>query len=122
MEEVKFDFEDLKVYQKALEFVDSIYKITKKFPKEELYSLTSQFIRASNSIALNIGEGYGETIPLFLRYAKIVKGSLRECVVCTTIAFHQSYILEAENNELRFKLAEISKMLSGLINYVKSKN
>ncbi|MFH0864552.1 MAG: four helix bundle protein [Bacteroidota bacterium] len=121
MEEVKFDFEDLKVYQKSLDFIDIIYKITKKFPKEELYILTSQFIRASNSIALNTAEGYGETKPLFLRYAKIAKGSLRECVVCLTISYRQKYISEAENNELRYKLAEISKMLSGLVNYVKSK-
>jgi four helix bundle protein len=122
MEEIKFDFEDLKVYQKALDFVDSVYKITKKFPKEELYILTSQFIRASNSIAQNIAEGYGETRPLFLRYAKIAKGSLRECVVCVTIAFRQKYISDKEKNELRYSLAEVSKMLSGLMNYVKSKN
>jgi len=122
MEEIKFDFEDLKVYQKALDFVDSVYKITKKFPKEELYILTSQFIRASNSIAQNIAEGYGETRPLFLRYAKIAKGSLRECVVCVAIAFRQKYISDKEKNELRYSLAEVSKMLSGLMNYVKSKN
>ena len=121
MEEVKFDFEDLKVYQKALDLVDSVYTITKKFPKEELYILASQFIRASNFIAQNIAEGYGETRPLFLRYAKISKGSLRECVVCTTIAFRQKYISSNENNELRYCLAEISKMLSGLVKYVKSK-
>lgn len=121
MEEVKFDFEDLKVYQKALDFVDSVYKVNKKFPKEELYSLTSQFIRASNSIAQNIAEGYDETRPLFLRYAKIAKGSLRECVVCTTIAYRQKYNSEQENNEMRYNLAEMSKMLSGLVKFVKSK-
>ncbi len=54
MEDPKFKFEDLKVYQKSLDFVDDVYSIVKKFTKEEMYGLTSQYRRASVSIALNI--------------------------------------------------------------------
>ena len=61
MVKVKFAFEDLKVYQKALDFVDSVYSISSTFPKEEKYGLASQFTRASTSIALNIAEGAGDT-------------------------------------------------------------
>lgn len=61
MEDIKFKFEDLQVYQKALDFVDIAYNITKKFPEIERYGLTSQFIRAAVSIALNIAEGSGDT-------------------------------------------------------------
>lgn len=53
MNEDVFDFENLKVYQKSLEYVDFVYEITKDFPKEEIFSLTNQFRRASVSICLN---------------------------------------------------------------------
>ena len=89
-----FDFESLELYKKSLDFIDFVYKITIPFPKEEEYRLVSQFINAANSISLNIGEGYGETIPLALRYLRITRGSIRECLVCSTIAFRRSYIDE----------------------------
>ena len=50
MEEVKFNFEDLKVYQKALDFIDFTYQLTSGFPSNEKYGLTSQFNRAAVSI------------------------------------------------------------------------
>jgi four helix bundle protein len=59
MNEEQFDFENLKVYQKALDYVDFVYKITKTFPKEEMFSLSDQFRRAATSICLNIAEGSG---------------------------------------------------------------
>ncbi len=59
MNQERFDFENLKVYQRALEYVDFVYSITKSFPKTEMFSLTDQFKRASISICLNIAEGSG---------------------------------------------------------------
>lgn len=56
-----FKFEELKVYQKSLDFIDVVYQVTIPFPQEERYGLTSQFRRASTSIALNIAEGSGST-------------------------------------------------------------
>ncbi len=56
MEEVKFSFEELRVYQKSLDFVDEVYKITKEFPNDERFGLTTQYRRAAQSIALNIAE------------------------------------------------------------------
>lgn len=52
-----FKFEDLIMYQKALDFADFVYEQVNKFPKEETYRLSSQFIRAADAIALNIAEG-----------------------------------------------------------------
>jgi len=76
--EIIFRFENLKVYQKALDYIDWVYRITKNFSKEELFGLTSQFRRASQSIALNIAEGVGENKKQFVRYLTIAKDSLRE--------------------------------------------
>jgi four helix bundle protein len=59
MNEERFDFENLKVYQKAFEYVDFVYEVTKDFPKDEMFSLIDQFKRASISICLNIVEGSG---------------------------------------------------------------
>jgi four helix bundle protein len=119
MKTIKFKFEDLQVYQKALDFTDSTYAITKNFPNAERYALTSQFIRASISIALNIAEGTGDTNAQFNRFLQIAIGSVKECVVCTTIAKRQDYISIEQEKELREKLEELSKMITSLQKYLK---
>jgi four helix bundle protein len=121
MEDVKFNFEDLKVYQKALNFIDITYTLTAKFPKEELYGLTSQFNRAAVSIALNTSEGSGDTDAQFHRYLQTAADSVRECVTCSTVAVRRKYITPEENNEARLMLLEILKMISSLQRYLKSK-
>ncbi len=117
-----FNFENLITYQKALDFVDKAYFFTDKFPDHELYGLTSQFRRAACSIALNIGEGAGSTDNDFNNFLRIYKRSIRECVVCTTIAFRTNYISDEENNLSRLKLIELAKLNSGLVNAIKRKN
>lgn len=73
-------FEDLIVWQKSHEFALAICALTKHFPKEELYGLTSQFRRASVSIAANIAEGYKKKgVKDKLRFFNIAQGSLEEC-------------------------------------------
>ena len=73
-------------------------------------------------MALNLGEGYGETYPLFTKYYKIYKGSLRECVVCTEISFRRKYINEEDRLFSRTKLVELSKMIVGLKKYLEKRN
>ncbi|WP_423820241.1 four helix bundle protein [Salinimicrobium sp. TIG7-5_MAKvit] len=113
-----FKFEDLKVYQKSLDFIDGVYKITLQFPQEELYGLTSQFRRASTSIALNIAEGSGSTDKDFNKYLRTAFNSLKECVVCSTLAFRLKFINKEVYDNLRKELAEISKMIAGLRKYL----
>lgn len=115
----KFNFENLKVYQKALDYVDLVYTYTEDFPKNEIYGLTSQFKRASNSIALNIGEGSGGTKNEFINFIRISYRSMEECVVCTTLAHRRKFIDEKQFLESRTKLLEIAKMLSGLKKSIK---
>ena len=119
---VHFNFEDLKVYQKALDFTDIVYHLTKSFPKIEQYNLNSQFNRAAVSIALNIAEGHGDSNAQFNRFLQIAKDSVNECVVCNTIAFRRGYITKENNDNHRVLLSELAKMLTGLTKYLKSNN
>lgn len=74
MKSIHFAFEGLSVYQKALAFTDAVCNT---FPKEKTYRLSSQFIRAATSIALNIAEGAGDTNPQFNRFLQIAAGSVK---------------------------------------------
>jgi four helix bundle protein len=109
-----FNFEKLTVYQKGLDYIDFCYDITSKFPTTELFILTSQFLRASQSISLNIAEGAGESSAQFNRYLNISLGSIRECIVCSSIASRRNYISKETENASREKLTELSKMIYGL--------
>lgn len=113
-----FKFEDLKVYQKSLDFNDMVYRVTLNFPKEELYGLTSQFRRASTSVALNIAEGSGSTDKDFNKYLRTAYNSLKECVVCCTIAHRQKFIGDETYFNMRKELVEISKMIAGIRRYL----
>lgn len=116
-----FDFEKLDLYQKSLDMIKLVYEQTKRFPIDEKFGLTNQYRRAANSVALNIGEGYGETIPLSLKYLRISKGSIRECLVCAEIALQQNYIDKVHYNEMRTILTDLSKMSSGYKKYLERK-
>ena len=121
MSEIKFKFEDLKVYTKAIDFVDLVYKVCDVFPKTERYALSSQFIRAAVSISLNIAEGSSDSDKQFNRYLQIALDSVNECVVCSTISKRQNYISKEIDDQIREKLAELSKMITSLQKYLKSK-
>ena len=110
-----FEFERLRVYQKALDFIDKVYEITRKFPAEEKFGLVDQLRRASVSIALNTAEGTGGTKIEFKRYIKIARRSVRECVAVTEISFRQQYIDAETKGTLRADCVAMSKMLSGLL-------
>jgi four helix bundle protein len=113
--EETFDFENLKVYQKALDYVDLVYEITKAFPKAELFSLSDQFKRASTSICLNIAEGSGGSRAEFIQFLKISRRSVRECVAITDISFRQAFVDTQDTQRSRDRCLELSKMLNGLI-------
>ncbi len=122
MKEIKFSFEDLKVYQKALDFIDITYELINNFPVNENYALSSQFRRASTSIALNIAEGSSDTNSQFNRFLNISNGSIKECVVCSSIAKRLNYISHEDDYKNRLLLEELSKMISGLQKHLKNTN
>jgi four helix bundle protein len=72
-------YQDLRVWQDAIALAEACYLLTKGFPREEMFGLTSQIRRAATSIAANIAEGYGrENTGSFIQFLRISQGSLKE--------------------------------------------
>ena len=108
-------FRDLFVWQKSIAFVKEIYRITTKYPKSELFSLTSQVQRAAVSMPANIAEGCGRNSNKELsRFIDIAIGSAFELETLLQISFELNYIEELEYNTLMKDLYEIQKMMYGL--------
>lgn len=85
-------YEDLEVWQQAMNLVTMIYELTKEFPKDEMYGLTSQIRRAAVSIPSNIAEGQGRaTTKDFLHFLVIARGSLNEVKTQLEIANRLGY-------------------------------
>ena len=94
---IEFKFEKLIIWQKAMDYGESINKLSWKFPKEEIYNLNSQIRRAVDSIALNISEGsIGQSSPEFKKFMVYSIRSLAEVVTCLHKAKRREYISEVE--------------------------
>ena len=114
-------FEQLKVWQKSHQLTLEIYKITKKFPKEEKFSLVDQIKRSSSSIPTNIVEGNErKTKSEYIQFLYIAKGSCAETKYHLLLSKDLNYISSKEYESLNQQTIEISKMLSSLINFLKS--
>ncbi len=110
-----FDFEELKVYQEGLNFVDAVYGLTHGFPRGEIMGLTAQIRRAAASIPLNVAEGSGRSKKEFANYLGRARASVRECVALLEIARRQELIEPLDHEALYGKCENLSRMLSGLI-------
>ncbi|MCK4643618.1 four helix bundle protein [bacterium] len=109
------NYKNLKVWQKGIDFVLEIYKITLKFPPEEKFGLISQMRRAAVSVASNIAEGStSHSKNDFARFIGISKGSLAELETQLLISFKLGFITEDIYKEIINCSEEISRMLSGL--------
>jgi four helix bundle protein len=112
---MSFAFEKLVVYQKSVDFADSICATTEEFQRGYGF-LVDQLNRAALSISSNIAEGNGRfTIPDRKHFFGIARGSVQECVPQLEIARRRGLINETKHTELKSQLEEISRMLSGLI-------
>lgn len=117
-----FKFEDLQVYQKAMDFGEVVDAIVKKFPSYELYALSSQFRRAADSIALNIAEDYPGSDAQFVKHINYAIYSANECVSCSTKARRRHYIDFQEDEENRRLISELTKMMSSLRKKILERN
>lgn len=110
------DFRDLRVWEKAHALTLHIYKVTKRFPKEELYGLTSQMRRSSASIAANIAEGCGRKTDADFRRSLIVAlGSGTELEYHLLLSHDLKLLTDTEYESLQQELTEIKKMLNSFI-------
>ena len=116
-------FRDLFVWQKSMGLVTEIYRLTKSFPKEELYGLTSQVRKCTVSIPSNIAEGYGRgSTKEYIRFLQIARGSLYELQTQLEIAVNLNY-LENMNFEDQFHVIdEIERMMNSLIKKLSDKS
>jgi four helix bundle protein len=114
-------FEDLIVWQKAVQLSVVVYKLSSKFPKEEIFSLTNQIRRASNSVSLNISEGSVKSTKTFINQLIIARGSATEVLSAAILAKELDFITNNDLNELKPHIAEITKMLNSLISSLKEK-
>lgn len=109
-----FKFEELRVYQDAIKFVDMVYELTEKWPREERYNLTDQFVRAAVSIVLNIAEGSGRTRKDFQHFISNSRGSVYECVAIISIAHTRKLINKEEYEKMYEECVRLAKMLTAL--------
>ncbi len=108
-----FNFEKLEVWQKAIDFADFIYSVTRAFPDDERFGLTNQMRRAAVSISSNIAEGTSRfSRDDYARFLEIATGSL--FVSQSFIAQRQKYLSEEDRRRLYAAAEEQSRMLSGL--------
>ena len=114
------NFQELKIWQKAMDIAESTYLISAEFPKEEKFGLTSQIRRSAISIPSNIAEGAARhSDKEFLRFLYISLGSIAELE--TQIIISNNLKLIASSGTVLIELNEIKMMTLGLIKYVKSK-
>ena len=108
-------FENLEVYQKAVDFADHASALTESFPRG-YYFLADQLNRAALSVATNIAEGNGRFTKADRRnFFIIARGSVQECIPLLELASRRGFITPSRHAEFRTELEEIAKMLSGLI-------
>jgi four helix bundle protein len=110
-------YKDLIIWQKGIELTKEIYKVVKKFPKEETYVLSDQLRRAAISIPSNIAEGQArQHTTEFKQFLYISLGSLAELNTQLIIAKELGYISDTVLIESEIKVVELRKMISTLIN------
>ena len=114
-------FEELPVWKDARKFTNKIYNLTTKFPKEEIYGLTSQIRRATVSIMSNIAEGFDRRSDKELsNFLSMARGSSSEVQNDLYIALDLRYISKEEFNETYQEAKKIAKQINGLMTYLKS--
>jgi four helix bundle protein len=116
------DYRDLDVWNESMNLAADIYEVTRSFPREETYGLTSQLRRASVSIAANIAEGYGrqQTKP-FIQFLRVAQGSLKETETLVLLAARVGTLAVPLSDRIFDRCQRIGRMLTGLIRSLEMK-
>lgn len=115
------DFRRLLVWEKSHRLVLDVYKITKNFPRSELYGLTSQMRRAGASIPANIAEGCGRNSQAeFARFLHIAMGSASELEYHLLLSHDLEFLDRNCYQQLYMQVTEVKRMLTGFVNQLKA--
>lgn len=115
------EYTELEVWKEARVLANSVYQISKAFPKDETFGLTSQIRRCAVSISSNIAEGCGRrTSADTIRFLHISRGSLYELETQLYLAVDQNYIGKEEFSPLSKQILKCKKLINGFIKYYKS--
>jgi four helix bundle protein len=115
-------YQDLLVWQKSMDFIVECYRVSRSFPSEEKFGLTSQLQRAVVSVPANIAEGQGrQHTTEFIQFLCVSYGSLMEVETHLQIACRLGYLPDTSLNELLKRFAEIGRLLNGLLRSLRQK-
>ncbi len=113
---------DLDVWKKSVRLVVELYTVTKRFPPEERFALTSQIRRASTSVPANIAEGWGRgSTKEYLQFLKIARGSLTELDTHWIVSGELGFVGQAESARIDAVISDVGKMLNRLIKALDAK-
>jgi four helix bundle protein len=110
-----FRFEDLRVYHKALDYIDWVANATLNYSENHSSNAAAKFNTSAQSIAFYIAEGSSRNKSQFVYYLKQAKSSIRECVVLTSVLEKQGSLIESMVENSRNQLIELTKMIGALI-------
>lgn len=114
----RHNYKNLDIWNNAIEIADETFRITRSFPKEELYGLMSQLNRSSISLSSNIAEGSSRSTRSFSNYLDIALGSSYELETQILIAKRRDYLSEKEFKCIIDKIHEFQRMTSGFQNSI----
>jgi four helix bundle protein len=114
-----FNFEKLEVWQKAVDFAEMIYDVTRNFPSDERFGLTHQMRKAALSISSNLAEGSSRNSKVdYARFVEIASGSLFEVVSQSVVSRRRGFLSEDDFAKIYAASEQQSRMLSGLRSYL----
>ena len=109
-------YRDLRVWQEGMALAEACYLLTKRFPKDELFGMTSQIRRAANSVPANIAEGYGrDSTGEYIQFLRVSQGSLKELETHVMLSSRVGLIAESETKNVLEGCDRLGKMLHRLI-------
>ena len=115
-------YRDLLVWQKGMDLAAEVYRLSKSWPKEELYGLISQVRRSAASVPANIAEGYGrQSSASYGQFLKVARGSLKELETHLLLAERVGITARGSCNDALEQADDLGRMLGGLIKSVDGK-
>ena len=109
-------YRDLQVWQLGMDLAEACYLLTKRFPKDELFGMTSQIRRAASSVPANIAEGYGrDSKGEYIQFLRVAQGSLKELETHLTLSTRVGLMSESETKNVLEECDHLGRMLHRLI-------